>query len=241
MNFLMHVQYIILQSKAYFAILSAFIGLPTGASANATPPSSCDIDALALCCDWGGGKPCLKQTGCQPSHFADIDRTEEQCTLSKSTEPKTGVIPFGAKIFKSKSTAYFPDSSPLQGGYVDRRGKPLQTLQQYLEGRASYVAVAMDNKNGIPYGTPLRILELERKYNRVIEFRVVDTGGAFYGKGMSRIDICTESQAHAYDPAVNRVLTLVFPSFPAPIQESISENRFEDANAEQLLEDEVLL
>ncbi|MCA2959376.1 MAG: hypothetical protein IOD12_03930 [Silvanigrellales bacterium] len=175
-------------------------------------PSSCNISALATCCDWGGGVPCLKQSGCTEENFVDIGRTAEQCTLSDAPTPTPGVIPKGSKIFKSKSTGYFPDSSPLQGGYVDRRSKPLQTLQQYLRGKGSYVSVAMDNENGIPYGTKLRILELERKYGRVIEFRVVDTGGAFYGKGMSRIDICTESENHAYDPAVNKTLTLVFPS-----------------------------
>lgn len=211
-------------SRFVFASFGLFAGLMLSASplpagvhvahADEGAPRACDLEALALCCDWGGGKPCLKETGCAASHFADIGRTEEQCTVSQAKTPRPGVIPAGSKIFKSKATGYFPDSSALQGGYVDRRSKPLQTLQQYLRGKASYVSVAMDNENGIPYGTKLRILELERKYGRVIEFRVVDTGGAFYGKGMSRIDICTESEDHAYDPAVNKKVTLVFPQFP---------------------------
>jgi hypothetical protein len=41
-----------------------------------------------------------------------------------------------------------------------------------LNGQASYVSVAMDNHAGIAYGTPLCIPELNRKYNRVIVFKV---------------------------------------------------------------------
>jgi len=90
----------------------------------------------------------------------------------------------------ARATGYYPDSSALEGGYKDMRGKPLHTLQDYLAGRAPYVSVAMDNKAGIKYGQKLSIPELNQHYGKNIPFRVVDTGSAFRGKGTSRIDIC---------------------------------------------------
>src|SRR3954464_6279655 len=110
--------------------------------------------------------------------------------------------------FTAKGTGYFPDNSPMEGGFKDRQGKPLHTLQDFLAGKAPYVSVAMDSK-AFPYGTKLRIPELEKKYGRPIEFRVVDTGGAFKGKGTSRIDICTANQKASLDPTVNAKLTLI--------------------------------
>jgi len=110
--------------------------------------------------------------------------------------------------FTAKGTGYFPDNSPMEGGFKDRQGKPLHTLQDFLAGKAPYVSVAMDSK-AFPYGTKLRIPELEKKYGRPIEFRVVDTGGAFKGKGTSRIHICTANLKASLDPTINGKLTLI--------------------------------
>lgn len=112
--------------------------------------------------------------------------------------------------FRARGTGYYPANNAMEGGFNDRKGHRLYTLQQYLAGKAPYVSVAMDNKNGVPYGSKLRIPELERKYDRQIEFRVVDTGGAFMGKGMSRIDICTANSSAASDATINGPLTLKF-------------------------------
>lgn len=112
-----------------------------------------------------------------------------------------------ATNFTARGTGYYPDSSALEGGFVDRRGKRLTTLQQYLAGNAAYVAVAMDSR-AFPYGTKLRIRELERKYGRSIEFRVVDTGSAFAGKWTSRIDICTANRTASLDSTINGSLTI---------------------------------
>ena len=89
----------------------------------------------------------------------------------------------------------------MEGGFFDRKGKPLHTLQDYLAGKAPFVSVAMDSK-AFPYGTKLRIPELEKKYGQKIDFRVVDTGGAFKGKGTSRIDICTANRRASLDPVI---------------------------------------
>jgi hypothetical protein len=104
--------------------------------------------------------------------------------------------------FVARGTGYYPDGSALEGGFKDRKGLPLHTLQQYLAGQAADVSVAMDS-NAFPYGQHLRIHELEAKYGRAIDFRVVDTGGAFRGKGRTRIDICVKNNAASLDPTIN--------------------------------------
>lgn len=103
--------------------------------------------------------------------------------------------------FKSFKTGYFPDDSSMQGGFLDRAGKPLQPLQKFLRGSAPYVSVAMDHTDRrFPYGTMLRIPRLEKIYGRCILFRVVDTGSAFVGRGHEKIDLCNDSEAAAHSP-----------------------------------------
>ena len=82
----------------------------------------------------------------------------------------------------------------------------------------------MDDKAGIPYGAKLRIPELEKKYGKPIDFRVVDTGGAFGGKGNNRINIggkgnnriniCTANEKASTDSTINGPLTLCSSSKP---------------------------
>jgi len=112
---------------------------------------------------------------------------------------------------QARGTGYYPFDNKMEGGHFDRKGKRLNTLQDFLDGKAPYVSVAMDHKAGIPYGQPVRIAELEKKYGREIPFRVVDTRGAFKGKGTSRIDICTRDRKASMDPTINGPLTLKFP------------------------------
>ena len=107
--------------------------------------------------------------------------------------------------FTTRGTGYYPSSSALEGGFNDRLGKKLRTLQSYLAGNAEYVSVAMDS-TAFKYGTRLRIKELEAKYGRSIVFRVVDTGGAFRGKGRSRIDVCVANRSASLDPTINGTL-----------------------------------
>jgi 3D (Asp-Asp-Asp) domain-containing protein len=119
--------------------------------------------------------------------------------------------------YEAKGTGYYPDASSLEGGFTDRHGHPLRTLQDFVNGKSEYVSVAMDKELNIPYGTKLRIPEIEDAYKTKIEFRVVDTGSAFTGKGYARIDICTADSTASLDPAINRILTLQFcSSMPDP-------------------------
>jgi hypothetical protein len=113
-------------------------------------------------------------------------------------------------IHKAKGSGYYPFDSKMEGGFTDRRGKKLNTLQAFLDGKADYVSAAMDKHLPIKYGTKVKIPELDKKYNRQIEFRVVDTGDAFNHKGYSRIDICTRDRDASLDPTINGELTLEF-------------------------------
>jgi 3D (Asp-Asp-Asp) domain-containing protein len=134
---------------------------------------------------------CLVVAGCSSTDGTD-DATEGSSTDALSV----------TSSFTSKATGYYPSGSALEGGFVDRKGVKLRTLQQFLAGQADYVSVAMDS-SAFAYGQHLRIKELEAKYGRAIDFRVVDTGGAFRGRGRSRIDICVASQSASLSPSVN--------------------------------------
>ena len=91
--------------------------------------------------------------------------------------------------YEARATSYYPADNAMEGGFVDRKGYKLNTLQDFLDGKADYVSVAMDSK-ACPYGTKITVEELDTKYGRHIPCRVVDTGGAFQGRGTGRIDIC---------------------------------------------------
>lgn len=119
----------------------------------------------------------------------------------------------GKFVGTAKGTGYYPYNNAMEGGFYDKRDKKLNTLQDFLSGKANYVSIALDKnlyKSGaIKYGDKFRIPELEAKYGRKIEFRAVDTGSAFTNKKFSRIDICTGSKKDSLDKTVNGKLTLI--------------------------------
>ena len=115
-----------------------------------------------------------------------------------------------ARTFTAKGSGYFPKKSQMEGGFKDTRDKKLNTLQSYLAKKADYVSAAMDAKLSIAYGTVVQIPELEKLYGQTIEFRIVDTGGHFDGKGYTAIDICTASLKDSLEPTLNGMLTLIF-------------------------------
>ena len=126
----------------------------------------------------------------------------------------TGPITEDLPRYKSKTTVFCPEDPTvdraMQGGMQDRRGRSIvgKSLQDYLEGRGDYVVVAMDLK-AFPYGTVLRIPEIDSHYNRPIVFKVVGTGGAFRGKGTSRIDIMTRTLRKSGPIAGHMPVTLI--------------------------------
>ncbi len=115
-----------------------------------------------------------------------------------------------ANLHHARGSAYFPAPSHMEGGFTDRRGIALNTLQDFLEGKAKYVSVSMDKHLPLKYGAVLHIKEIEARFGKAIEFRLVDTGDAFDGKRYSRIDICVRNQAASLDPTINGSLTLKF-------------------------------
>ena len=175
----------------------------------------CDLAKLRTCCNDGGGDGCPKVAACTFDDFAKIGKTLAQCTATPANaaaQPR--IPPQGARVYHPRATGYYPDGSRLEGGYRDRRGVFLHTLQDFLHGDVGWVSVSMDDLNGLPYGAHIRILELERKYNRIIDFRVVDTGGDFYDRGFDRIDICTASEWDSLAPEINGPLTIVILNTP---------------------------
>jgi hypothetical protein len=94
----------------------------------------------------------------------------------------------------------------MEGGATDARGNPLCSLEDYLSGDAEYVSLARDylagppggDKRFVKYGTRVRIPQIEGLMGwDYIEFRLVDTGGHFFGKGKvikvngaEPIDVC---------------------------------------------------
>lgn len=127
-----------------------------------------------------------------------------------------------AKIINVRLTEYYPFQTGLskkqkqiEGGVFDRRGKPLHSLEDFVEGKAPYVSLACDYTGGPPgnaaefrhYGQlvwiPRLMLDIRKYVDNVpdsltiIPFRLVDTGGNFFGDkkqvrvaGYEPIDVC---------------------------------------------------
>jgi hypothetical protein len=79
----------------------------------------------------------------------------------------------------------------MEGGATDRRGIALRSLEEFMTGSAEYVSLACDSRGGPPgndrrfsvYGTKVRIPEVDQLVGKSVEFRLVDTGGHFLGRG----------------------------------------------------------
>ena len=156
--------------------------------------------------------------------FSNLKKSSKQLKpIEFFKDIKTNVLPplpllnneqsNGKVVGVAKGTGYFPFNDKMEGGFYDKIGKKLCTLQDYLAGKVPYVSIALDKnlykKGVIKYGDKFRIPELEQKYGRVIEFRAVDTGGAFTNRGFGRVDICTRSRKNCSDATVNGKLTLI--------------------------------
>lgn len=133
------------------------------------------------------------------------------------------------KIIKVRLTEYYPFQEGLterqqrmEGGKNDRRGKPLCTLEDYLEGKAPYVSLACDYRGGPPsnteefriYGYKVEMPKVAERFGRsTIEFRLVDTGKNFHGDrkkvrvaGHEPIDVCRRTRVFGKD-SVSEMLT----------------------------------
>lgn len=149
-----------------------------------------------------------RDRGRDDSRDAGHDRPDREGDDTKERDGRRSKLEV-ISSHRAKSSGYFPYNDSMEGGHFDRLGKPLRTLQDYLAGRADYVSVAMD-RHVAPYGTRIRIPELEAKYGREIDFRLVDTGRAFKNKGTSKIDICVKTRQQTYEDTINGHLTVQF-------------------------------
>lgn len=132
------------------------------------------------------------------------------------------VLQSSAKLVPVRLTDYYPfhkgltaEQRRMEGGVHDRRGRMLYPLEDYLEGNAPYVSLACDFKGGPPgnrpefklYGYKVQIPFIAHKYGKsFIEFRLVDTGGHFFGPGkrvkvtgFEPIDVCRRQKPEGRD------------------------------------------
>lgn len=110
----------------------------------------------------------------------------------------------GGGTFKVHATGYWPFSAKasekkMEGAPVDRKGKPLHTVEDFLAGKADHVSVSGDDAI-FPYGQ-LLVVDWGGKS---IKARVTDTGGHFRGAGKvyrvigeEPLDFCVESSKTA--------------------------------------------
>ena len=105
----------------------------------------------------------------------------------KTSEPISAVQNQGGIWFDARLTEYHPDAPPdkqkLEGGPNDRKKHPVVTVQEHLSDKAKfpYVSVAGDlvlNGERVKYGTRIYF----SSYPDIV-FRMVDTGGNFFGTG----------------------------------------------------------
>lgn len=105
----------------------------------------------------------------------------------KTSEPVATVQSQSGIWFDARLTEYHPDAPPdkqrLEGGPNDRKKHPVVTVQEHLSDKAKfpYVSVAGDlvlNGERVKYGTRIYF----SSYPDIV-FRIVDTGGNFFGTG----------------------------------------------------------
>ncbi|XP_015178133.1 PREDICTED: uncharacterized protein LOC107067283 isoform X1 [Polistes dominula] len=127
---------------------------------------------------------------------ANLNRTDLKCS--------------GRVYYNVTLTAYYPEYlSDNEIDYLDIRGKKLKTLQDYIDGRETYVTASMDLLGtNLKYGSHLCIPELNEHFGRRIPLQARDYDSNMSGKKFSRIDICVRTDVDSYDQAVNRLVTL---------------------------------
>lgn len=113
-----------------------------------------------------------------------------------------------------KLTSYTPGQGDpkMEGGVLAADGKPAYTMEQFHAGKAPYVAVAMDPQS------PWRGKYLRSKKFPNTLFKVTDTGGAFKGKGLARMDIAFS------DPLKAKSFEVDFADFT--IDDSVKDDEF---------------
>jgi 3D (Asp-Asp-Asp) domain-containing protein len=118
----------------------------------------------------------------------------------------------GGSVLKGfKLTGYYPDDSPMEGGYYDCLDNPLRTLQDYQKGKVSYVSIAVD-KNVIPLKSIVNIDGFTCN-GKPVKFWACDVGGAIKNY---HIDICVANEAETYKVDKSGVTVTVYGKTNSP-------------------------
>lgn len=125
-------------------------------------------------------------------------------STSASTERAAADVDAGRPL-PVRLTKYWPYAATeserrMEGGVLDRRGKPLHTLEDHLADPAAHPYGSLAGDPAVfPYGQALRLDPWPGAL-----FRVVDTGGAFRGPkkryrrpGEEPLDVCVKSKKTA--------------------------------------------
>lgn len=143
----------------------------------------------------------------------------ERAAYAKTREEVARKVAAGGRI-RLRLTGYWPwdaktdNERKVEGPPVDRLGRPLHTLEDYLAGKCDHVSLAGDTA-AWPYGQKL-IIDVG---GRQVVGRVVDTGGNFRGAGKvykttgaEPIDVCVFARATATAWAGGRVVDAQIPA-----------------------------
>lgn len=68
----------------------------------------------------------------------------------------------------------------------------------------------MDRGLQLPYGTPLCVPLLNRRYGRLVPLQVRDTDADLDGQRFGQVDVCVRSEADSYEATVNAAGVLLY-------------------------------
>ncbi|XP_050462879.1 uncharacterized protein LOC126857468 [Cataglyphis hispanica] len=109
-------------------------------------------------------------------------------------------------------SAYYPVfGTNDKRNHLDDRGKMLNTLQDYLDGRTRYVTVAGNLRSGIPYGTKICIEKLNERFGKQVFLEIrdqIDYENDDVANDFSRLEICVRTEEDTYDTYVNDIVTI---------------------------------
>lgn len=158
------------------------------------------IGASGYKCSSLGGSCQKDNLACSGSYVSGLcdGQDSERCCVRKLKQTIDCAV--GSRRYSAVGSTYYSD-------LILRICEP---LQDFLSGRSSVVTVAMDARTGVRYDENVCIPQLNRKFGRVIDFRVQSTSiNADTNNSFSKISVCVLERSDSYDSTINGPLTLV--------------------------------
>lgn len=103
----------------------------------------------------------------------------------------------------------------LEESSLDAQGKRLCTLEAFLDGDVPFVSIACD-LTAFPYGTPLRLPDLEAEVGRQVPLIAVAETSRTQGIGRLLVELCVSDVTAAEQAGWCGVMALETLSVPAP-------------------------